>query len=731
MENPVADLRDAPPAEFEHQTFSADAALIAELGERLVGQAHIALAELIKNSYDADATICRVTVGPDFLAVEDDGHGMTIQDYKKRWMRVGTQTKRREKTSPAGRRLTGSKGVGRLAAQFLGERLYLQTKHIGSTTVECRINWREVTHADDLVKAEAEYRTSRRNIRFCDAKHGTRIVISGLKHDWTESRIEELAREIWFLRPPFNPSKVKGGYFNVLLRSEIEGLQSKFEKQMKAALSNYEARIIGRVRGGRKHPVLKLGVEFAEGEFREFSSQAQIQWDPPGFIDDIAYEIRVFSHSGKQRHGVLLGDVREYFRRYGGVHLTDAGFRLPYYGVQHDWLDLELTHSHRLSVAGLLPESLRVDKALLEMPTQTRLYGVVMVDTSREREVAKSHNAREHLEIQVTRDRLVANDAHKQLKEMVRAGLEFYSAQKRAGKLHKLREEIESTPAPEPDRFIKRLDVMRSEMSETAYSSLREEASSLRDFVDLKEKSVVVEKAVMASLATAGMAAVALEHELKRSLGWLTRRLAQMEENVDDGIDARDLLREIRAWLDRAKESRVLLTGMLDPENREEREHYRVKATVDQVASASKPLMRGIKLDTENVKNRRLPLASFAEWQAVFQNVITNAINAMLDSRQQSFRAWSEDIDKTRHRLVFEDTGVGIDPKHSDRLFEPFHRELKISKQRKELGVGGSGLGLTIVRTITSGVGMDVRFISPSDGFRTALEFEWELPDVK
>jgi len=46
---------------------------------RLVGQSHIALAELIKNSYDADATRVEVTVRPDSIVVSDDGHGMDFR----------------------------------------------------------------------------------------------------------------------------------------------------------------------------------------------------------------------------------------------------------------------------------------------------------------------------------------------------------------------------------------------------------------------------------------------------------------------------------------------------------------------------------------------------------------------------------------------------------------------------------------------------------------------------
>ena len=45
---------------MKRETFTVDAALLQELGERLIGRAHIALSELIKNSYDADATNCDI-----------------------------------------------------------------------------------------------------------------------------------------------------------------------------------------------------------------------------------------------------------------------------------------------------------------------------------------------------------------------------------------------------------------------------------------------------------------------------------------------------------------------------------------------------------------------------------------------------------------------------------------------------------------------------------------------
>ena len=108
--------------------FTVASELLRELGEALVGQPHIALAELIKNSYDADATRVVVRITDDLIEVSDDGHGMTFDEFKSFWMRIGSQHKRESRTSRLlGRPITGSKGVGRLSAQFLGDELELIT----------------------------------------------------------------------------------------------------------------------------------------------------------------------------------------------------------------------------------------------------------------------------------------------------------------------------------------------------------------------------------------------------------------------------------------------------------------------------------------------------------------------------------------------------------------------------------------------------------------------------
>src|SRR5713226_7352084 len=113
--------------------FTVDSALLSELGEKLVESAHIALVELVKNAYDADATQVGVKVLPDpprgpVVQVTDNGSGMTFRDVQNYWMRIATPHKTTHELSERyGRPRTGSKGIGRFSCRRLGPRLRLLT----------------------------------------------------------------------------------------------------------------------------------------------------------------------------------------------------------------------------------------------------------------------------------------------------------------------------------------------------------------------------------------------------------------------------------------------------------------------------------------------------------------------------------------------------------------------------------------------------------------------------
>ena len=77
--------------------------------------------------------------------------------------------------------------------------------------------------------------------------------------------------------------------------------------------------------------------------------------------------------------------------------------------------------------------------------------------------------------------------------------------------------------------------------------------------------------------------------------------------------------------------------------------------------------------------------------------------------------------------LYVSDNGVGIGDDAKD-LFKPFARRSNISSERRELGMGGTGLGLTIVEMIAESRSCDVEFVDPGDpDWSTTFQMSWRV----
>ena len=105
-------------------------------------------------------------------------------------------------------------------------------------------------------------------------------------------------------------------------------------------------------------------------------------------------------------------------------------------------------------------------------------------------------------------------------------------------------------------------------------------------------------------------------------------------------------------------------------------------------------------------------------------DVIVNAANSLLDTENPMIRVISRSQGRGRSILV-EDNGKGVDLATAEELFKPFVRRLKISNERREMGMGGTGIGLTIVRMLADNLQSQVSFVEPSEGFKTAFRISW------
>ena len=199
------------------ERFVVDARLLRELGERLVGKPHIALAEVIKNAYDADARVVNVYFSDNCIKVVDDGHGMSHRDFSKRWLTIGTTVKEENRVSPELKRpFTGSKGVGRLSVQLLARELELRTvglvdpalrgrraRHSATrdqlhSEVVALIDWDSAIRAGYIENVDVEVAEQEPSTTFASGSScGTELILTTLVSEWDANSFRELARELW------------------------------------------------------------------------------------------------------------------------------------------------------------------------------------------------------------------------------------------------------------------------------------------------------------------------------------------------------------------------------------------------------------------------------------------------------------------------------------------------------------------------------------------------------
>lgn len=188
----------------ERFPIKATSHIINLLGDELIGSDSLAIFELVKNSYDADAT--KVTIyfqnldsSERKIIIEDNGSGMTIDIIQNVWLTIGTDYKKKKaKISPIFKRSSlGNKGVGRLAVHRLADEITLESQAKGELFgSRLHINWKELIQSEEYI----ENLSVEVNDGISDLfklGHGTRIVLSGLKtKKWTKSILKDLAQKI-------------------------------------------------------------------------------------------------------------------------------------------------------------------------------------------------------------------------------------------------------------------------------------------------------------------------------------------------------------------------------------------------------------------------------------------------------------------------------------------------------------------------------------------------------
>jgi hypothetical protein len=187
--------------------------LLQLLGEELIGDDRLAVFELVKNGYDADANEVEITVhltenDKKSIVVQDSGSGMTLADITGKWLVLATDSRRKDRTARTKRfrRLSlGEKGVGRIASFKLGRYVTLTTRAEGHFEYQVEIDWDKLLKQGEFLEdLNVRVHQNDQPKFFRDKSTGTRIAISGLRREqWTRGDLRKLYRLVTSLASPF------------------------------------------------------------------------------------------------------------------------------------------------------------------------------------------------------------------------------------------------------------------------------------------------------------------------------------------------------------------------------------------------------------------------------------------------------------------------------------------------------------------------------------------------
>lgn len=717
--------------------FRPRARIIRTIGDRLISGPEAAAIELVKNSYDADATRVRISFLPPFgpgsgeIVFEDDGHGMSLSDVQERWMEPATSDKKERKESAGGRRLLGSKGIGRFAAARLGEHLELVSVHTrngaGEQTRIADLNWTlfdEAQYLDD-VSFPAE-------VSAAQTQAGTRLRIWSLRDEWSEAAMRRLHHE---LRRLINPTDVAGtapfrivldlsactvescGFDGVTILEASgmpdpgtsEGLQDPYEIRPFPVLeaSDYDVDGIfdengafeGTMtirRAGTEKEVIRLQVPLQPGD------------DPCGIVlvrlsifDREAASIRSTAETaGFGQLGVR--EARKLLDSMAGVAIYREGFRIrPYGDAENDWLTLDTK---------------RVQNPSLKIG-RNQVAGTVVVDDE----------DTSHLIERSSREGLEENGSFRRLQTIILALLaEVVEPRRRKFRLavglekrkqsgfREVLDQAELTWAQDL------LGALPENKREAAKQLIMRESERLTGYLkDLEQRQALLEAqvtmgAIVGEVMHQGNTPLAfIENEVRRLQKWWPRLFDDTSDSAEDRAAVPTILNGLGSS---AVSLRSLFNALrpLSGARRGNPVDYSVRRVIDDVVFLFQTRAESIGL--QFVLDPQLMGLSARGYSSDLATALTNLIdNAMywLEHYGTADKKIEISVSQQPERITLfvQDNGAGIPEEFRDQLFD-------IGFTLKPTG---TGLGLSIAREAIYRSSGELNIVDSESGARFAI----------
>ena len=767
--------------------FTVDTHLFRELGELLVGRDSTALIELIKNAYDADAT--EVIVHGENLddqergqiVVVDNGTGMTQDQFITGFLRIASRLKDKgpRRSKVFGRRYTGVKGVGRLAAHKLARQLEVSSVRLNepgdgeATELTAILEWDVIEAWETLDEMPDDIISLRENQVKKDAGSGTMLTLSRLRRPWSAKERVRFFEEVQaFQTPDFihqalpttvvsepvlfdqpilrdiggdSATEAERG-FNAILEGDFLAGEEYWETV--AAMANW----VIEIRTVEDGTDVQFGIVPTSRTLRDNPHAAKYSTTIAHPDPDLGpfFDARILVREG-QFTGRGARDQRTWAAKASGIRVYLEGFRVLPYG-DDDWLSIDADYAVRprqldmlkgLSLAEEL-EDADSDEGLVRLPHNNYFGGVFL---TQERAPA--------LRVLVNREGFVPEASFDTLITLVRTGVDLCTrvraATNQPARQRRREERLKSRDAEPSVEVEKNASAVDSQEERRSLPDLIAEAGTsisearllvsqgnadaaqpkMRDAVQTMERakeqadSVISEGALFRVLASVGTQMAAFAHEMNALLGSAQTLREGLRLILDDRALEPAQRRRVRlAWAAAVDLTQSIerhasyLVDVVTPDARRRRSPQCLSERFDAAVRLVRHSAerRNVKIDNRiSPTLKTLPMFP-AELTTVFANLLTNAVKGACEDGHIEASA---DHNEGTLQVRVQNTGVSVDLEGAERWFEPF--ESTTQQVTPVLGQG-MGLGLTITRRILDYYGIAIRFVEPDPTFATAIE---------
>ncbi len=650
---------------------------IAELlGEQSVSDVIVAVTELVKNAYDADANKVEVKFEKNNenlrLSIIDNGHGMSIRDLKERWMLIGTDIKVFEKISKTGRRKVGEKGIGRFAVQRLGDKLELiSISKENHEKFSLKIDWskyREPGATFDQI--ENSLSISQSNV----SEHsGITLVMNNLRDLWTKSNIQHLSEQLKLIVPPSWDEK----NFSVIVHAPHVGIE--YEK-LDSALLDFSAYELHCNYDGESKLAYKilLGKKLHDKNILDDESHdlGKLSCGPVKFT--LYYFPLGASGPDKKLQPYVLKEpiLRTQLKKNHGIKIFRDGFMVKPYGEQgNDWLGLNQMIVARRDVSFS-------NNTVIGITEITRDKNEQLIDTT-------------------TREGLIKNDAFYDLQTLLKHCMRIL-IKRRSRDYEEHIPELYDNPA------LKKMEHVIQKISNAASTDKEKKTVEKlkKEFQDTAKQiqDEVIDKINMyRGLASLGISVAAIAHEIGESIGGILQRTRYSLEVLKERPLSFNEIQEVsqNTWDDILKiREFISFAAVFTSAEERTKSAVNVNNIITIVSDAYHSILRDnfITVETVAEKNLHLIWGYKVDFEALLINLMTNAIESlriMEGGRKIKITCHN---DKNDVVIIFSDSGEGIPKINRSIVFEPFWTS------KKE----GTGLGLAIINEIVKGYEGDI-----------------------